>query len=137
MASSQRPSKKRYGWTCICMVASLRVDHDLETAPDHPLAVKGKRLGIHHAGEALVLHRFRVHAVAIGARLVDDVGKEHRLAGLLLHRAQERGALAPLHVVRDALAELERAIVVPDLRNFALPGAVLMRGSLLALCYCA
>src|SRR5436189_4388515 len=128
MASSQRPSKKRYGWTCICMVASLRVDDDLETAPDHPLAVKGKRLRIHHAGEALVLHRSRIHAVAIGARLVDDVGKEHRLAGLLLHRARKRGALAPLHVVGDALAEFERAVVAPDLGDFARHGAVLLQG---------
>src|ERR1044072_4370791 len=126
MASSQRPSKKRYGWTCICMVASLRVYDDLETAPDHPLGIEGERLRIHDPGDALVLHRLLVHAVAIGARLVDDVGEEHRLAGLLLHRAQERGALAPLHVVRDALAEFERAVVAPHLRHFARQSAVLL-----------
>src|SRR5436190_6778202 len=135
MASSQRPSKKRYGWTCICMVASLRVDHDLETAPDHPLRIERQRLGVHHAGDALVLHRFRVYAITIGARFVDDVREEHRLAGFLLHRAQERGALAPLHVVRDALAEFERAVVAPDLGHFARHRAVLLQRSLRDRCY--
>src|SRR6185369_1348468 len=124
MASSQRPSKKRYGWTCICMVASLRVYDDLETAPDHPLRIEWERLRIHHRGDTLVLHRLLVHAVAIGARLVDHVGEEHRLAGLLLHRAQERGALAPLHIVGDALAKFERAVVAPDLADLLRDAAV-------------
>src|SRR5260221_11299391 len=113
------------------MVASLLVDYDLEAAPDHALRVEGQRLRIHHPGEALVLHRLRVHAVAVGARLVEDVGKEPRLAGLLLHRAQEGGALAPAHVVGNALAEFEGAVITPWLggllRHAAVGGQLLLR----------
>src|SRR5947208_10393522 len=113
MASSQRPSKKRYG--CTCMVASLRVHDYFETAPDDALRVERQRLRIHHARDALIFHCAGVDTVAIGTRLVDDVREKHGLAGFLLHRAQERSALAPLNVVGDALAELERAVVAPDL----------------------
>src|SRR6185503_20655120 len=65
--------------------------------------------------------------VAVGARLVRDVGEAHRLARLLLHRAQERGALAPLHVVGHALAELERAVVAPDLAHLLRHRQVLLQ----------
>src|SRR2546423_5940281 len=99
----------------ISVVDRLKVYPHLEAAPKHALAVEGQLFRIHHAGEALVLHHLGIDAVALGARLVDDVGKEHRLAGFLLHRARERGALADAHVVGQALAELERAVLAPHL----------------------
>src|SRR6185295_5916158 len=89
----------------------------LEPAKDHAASVERQVLRIHPGGEALVLHRLGVDAVAVGARLVHDVGKAHRLARLLLHRARERRALAPAHIVGDALAELERAVFAPDLAH--------------------
>src|SRR5256885_1578225 len=96
------------------MVVSLSVYDHLEAAPDHALRIEGQLLRVHHAGEALVLHRLGVHTVTLRARAVDDVRKAHRLVRFLLHRAQERGALAPGHVVRHAFAELERTVLAPD-----------------------
>src|SRR5947207_15154077 len=60
----------------ISVVDRLKVYQHLEAAPKHALAVEGQLFRIHHAGEALVLHHLGIDAVALGARLVDDVGKE-------------------------------------------------------------
>src|SRR5438270_3533561 len=106
------------------MVISLKVHHHFEATPEHALAVEGQRFRIHHFRQALVLHHLGVHAVAIGARPVDDVREKHRLAGPLLHRARERRALAPGDIVRHAFAELERAVVAPHLARAARHGAV-------------
>src|SRR5262249_8480194 len=51
------------------------------------------------------------------AGLVGDPGEHHRLARLELHTARERGQLADLDIVCAALAELERAVVSPDLAS--------------------
>src|SRR5262245_55964640 len=93
----------------------LEVDHSLEAAPDHALGIEGHRFGIHHLGKPLVLHHLRVDAVTSGARLVDDIGEHDGLAGLLLDAARERCSLSPLDVVGDAFAELQRAVLAPDL----------------------
>src|SRR5207249_4010187 len=89
-------------------------DDGLEPAPEHPFAVEGHRLGVHHLGQARVLHRLGVDAIALGAGLVDDVGEHHRLVGLQLDAARKRGPFAPLDVVGDALDVLERAVFAPD-----------------------
>src|SRR5262249_42284703 len=93
----------------------LESNHRLESAPDHTLGIEGHRFGIHHLGKTLVLHHLRVDAVASGARLVDDIGEHYGLTGLLLDATREGCSLSPLDVVGDAFAELQRAVLAPDL----------------------
>src|SRR5687768_17647130 len=50
----------------------------------------------------------------MGARLVDDVGEHHRLAGLGLGELGERQAHLHLEVVAHAFAVVERAVILPD-----------------------
>src|SRR5712691_8589619 len=88
--------------------------HHLEPAVEHALAVERHRLGVHHAREALVLHDLAHNAVAMLAILVDDPGKPDDLVLLQLDALRERGVLARLHVVRDALPVLERAVLPAD-----------------------
>src|SRR5207245_9038904 len=90
------------------------LDQDLESAPEHALAVERHRLRVHHLCQALVLHDLRHDAVAMRARLVNDVGEHHRLAGFELDALRERRALARLHLVGRALVVLERAVLAPD-----------------------
>src|SRR5437899_5949934 len=90
------------------------IDHDLESAPEHALAVEWHRLRVHHLRQALVLHDLGHDAVAMRARLVHDVGEHHRLAGFQLDALRERRALARLHVIGRALVILERAVLAPD-----------------------
>jgi hypothetical protein len=87
----------------------------LEPAPEHPLAVEGHRLGIHHVGQAWILHGLGVDPVPMRPGLVDDEGEHHRLVGLELDATRERRPLAPLHVVGDAFDVLEGAVVAPYL----------------------
>src|SRR5262249_4675011 len=94
---------------------ALEINHSLEAAPDHALGVEGHRCRIHHLGEALILHHFRIYAVAVGARLVDDVGEEDGLAGLLLDAARKGRSLSPRDVIGDAFAKLQRTVLAPDL----------------------
>src|SRR5882762_5161026 len=60
------------------------VDHHLESAPEHALAVERHRLRVHHLRQALVLHDLGHDAVAMRARLVHDVREHHHLAGFEL-----------------------------------------------------
>src|SRR5262245_32018985 len=76
------------------MRLSLQVDQGLEAAVDHAPRVEGHGLGIHGPGNALVGHHLLVDAVPVAARLVHDVGKEHRLTRLELHAAGNRGRLS-------------------------------------------
>src|SRR5262249_28140402 len=73
------------------------------------------------------LHYF----VAMRARLVDDPGEDDRLVALKLDAARKRSPLAVGHVVADALVELERAVLQPDLgrelRHAAVLGELLLR----------
>src|SRR5258708_486004 len=57
----------------------------------------------------------RVDAVAIGAGFVDDIGEEHGLPALLLDAARKGGSLSPTDVIGNAFAELQRAVLAPDL----------------------
>src|SRR5882762_10872901 len=98
--------------------------HDLEAAVDHALGVERQRLEVHHAGQARVLHHLFIHAVAVLARFVYDPRKPDHLAGLELDAPRERSALAPLHVVGDALPVLERPVLAPDLAGLERHAAV-------------
>src|ERR1043165_7871807 len=104
--------------------AVSRLHDDLEPAVYHPPPVERHRLRLHQVGEARVLHDPGEAAVARGARLVDDIGKHHRLVLLHLHAARERGPLAHLHVVGNAFAKLERAVLAPDFSGLLCHGAV-------------
>src|SRR5216117_1432075 len=90
------------------------VDHHLESAPKHALAIERHRLRIHHLRQALVLHDLGHDAVAMRARLVHDVREHHRLAGFELDASRKRRALARLDVVGRALVVLEGAVLAPD-----------------------
>src|SRR5688500_8693440 len=98
-------------------VLVLKIDHHLESAEHHALAVERHRLGIHHVREPRILHRLRVDAIAILARLVDDPGEPDLFALLELHAAREGSRLAVLHVVGHAFVVAQRAVVEPDLRG--------------------
>src|SRR5258706_8549389 len=63
-------------------------------------------------------------AVAVLARFVYDPREPHYLASLELDAPRERGALAPFHVVCDALTVLERAVLPPDLAGLERHAAV-------------
>src|SRR5690606_20565328 len=77
--------------------------HDrLEAAKEHALAVEWHVLGT-QVRQARIGHDFLVDPVALRARLVDDPGKDHHLAGLELDALRERGVLARLDVVGHAL----------------------------------
>src|SRR5258708_12207471 len=90
-------------------------EQELEAAVDHPLGVERHGFRVHHVGQARILHHLGVDAVPLRARLVHDIGEHHGLAGLLLDAARKRSALAPLHVVRDALPVFEGAVLLPNL----------------------
>src|ERR1700704_434032 len=96
-------------------ITALRADQELESAEDHALAVEGHRLRIHHLCEPGILHDFRVDAIAMRARLVDDPGEDHGLAGLELDALRERRPLSHLDVLGDVFPELEGAVIAPDL----------------------
>src|SRR5712692_8727262 len=109
-------------WSCVprgpyapSFAARSGVDQDLEPAPEHALAVERHRLRVHHLCQALVLHDLGGDPVAIRARLVNDVGEHHRLAGFQLDALRERRALARLDVIGHALDIFQRAVVPPDL----------------------
>src|SRR6185369_13486404 len=112
-------------------VAASHLHHRLEPSPEHALAVERELLGVHHVGEALVLHHLGVYAVAVLARLVDDEREPDHLAGLELHALRERGALARLHIVGHALDIFERAMLAPDLAgpfgHLAIGGDIALR----------
>src|SRR5882672_2766432 len=90
------------------------IDYDLESAPEHALAVERHRLRVHQLRQALILHDLGHDAVAMRARLVHDVREHYRLAGFELDALREGGALARLHVVGRALVVLEGAVLAPD-----------------------
>src|SRR5438093_13264222 len=96
------------------LIALSCIDHDLEPAPEHALAIERHRLRVHHLRQALVLHDLGHDAVAMRARLVHDVREHHRLAGFELDALRKRRALARLDVVGRALVVLEGAVLAPD-----------------------
>src|SRR4030095_8107925 len=100
---------------CKRTTANSALDQDLESAPEHALAVERHCLGVHHLRQPRILHDFRIDAIAFRARLVDDVGEHDRLSGLELDALRERRVLARLDVVGDALDVFEGAVVAPDL----------------------
>src|SRR5712691_186829 len=100
---------------CVSLMALSCIDHDLEPAPEHALAVERHGLRVHHLRQALVLHDLGVDAVAMRARLVHNVGEHHRLAGFQLDALRERGVLARFDVVGQALDVFQRSVVPPDL----------------------
>src|SRR5262249_28395849 len=79
------------------------------------LPSKGSALGSIMSAQARVFHHFGIDAIAVGARLVHDIGEHHRLSRLEFDALRERRVLARLDVVGDALDVLERAVVTPDL----------------------
>src|SRR5260221_1983622 len=91
----------------------------LESAPEHALAVEGELLRVHHVREALVAEDFLHDAVALRARLVDDIGEHHGLARLELDALREGRVLARLYVVGDALQVFQRAVLAPHLPGLA------------------
>src|SRR5262245_17830376 len=95
----------------------LSVEQKLETAEDHPLAVEGHRLRIHHLRKPRVLHHLRIDPIAVRARLVHDPGENHGLAGLELDAARERRPLSDLDIVGDIFPELESAVTAPNLAH--------------------
>jgi hypothetical protein len=82
---------------------------------DHALRVEGQRFGVHHVRKPRVAHHLGIDAVPVAARFIDDPQKAHRLVRLELHALRKRGELARLDVVGDAFAELDRAMLAPDL----------------------
>jgi hypothetical protein len=95
---------------------ALPIYDRLESAVDHPLDVEGHLLVRLHA---LVGHHLRVHLVTVRARLVGDEGEHDGLVALGLHAQRERRDLALRHVVGDALAVVQRAVLHPDLAGLA------------------
>src|SRR5690349_13900870 len=83
--------------------SKLEVHEHPEAAERHSLAVERHRLRIHHVREPRILHRLRVHPVAILARFVDDPREPDFLALLELHALRERHLPTVHHVVGDAL----------------------------------
>src|SRR6185503_16918122 len=88
------------------------LDEDLEAAVGHPLRVE--RHLLRHRRHAGILHDLRVDPVAVGARLVDDVGEDRDLPGLELHRLGKRAAAVGLQIVPDALHVVDRAVLHPQ-----------------------
>src|SRR6478672_1144953 len=95
------------------------LDQHLEAAIDHALAVERHPLAVHHGAQPLVLHYFGVDAVAMSARLESYPREYHRLVRLELDATWKRRPFADFHVVGDAFAELERAVLTPDLAGLA------------------
>jgi hypothetical protein len=54
-------------------------------------------------------------------RLEHDVGEQYRLAGLGFDSARKRLSHFDVQIVAGTLAELERAVVSPDLPAFCAP----------------
>src|SRR5688500_7673170 len=95
----------------------LTLDRYLEPAVHHALEVEWHLLPLHHGGDPRIGHDLRVHAVAVLARLVEDPRKNDGLSWL---RTDPLGVGQPhrdLQVVADALAILERAVLLPHLRR--------------------
>src|SRR5882672_990288 len=93
----------------------LEGNHPLEPAEHHALAVERHRLRIHHVREPRILHRLRVHTIAILARFVNDPREPHLFALLELHALREGSVLADFDVVSHALVVTECAVVRPNL----------------------
>jgi hypothetical protein len=100
-------------------IRRLQSHRQLEPAPDQALAIEGHGLRVHHRLQARVLHDLGHDAVAMGARLVDHPREDHHLVALELHALRERGPLARLHIISDALPVLQRAMLAPDLAGLA------------------
>src|SRR5215813_5481220 len=106
------------------MARSSGLDQRLESAPEHALAGEGHLLRVHHVREPLVAQDLLEDAVAVTARLVDDVGEHDGLSRLELHALGKGRALARLHVVADALQIFQRTVLAPDLARLARQAAV-------------
>src|SRR5690606_16962656 len=89
------------------------LDDGLEAAPEHASGVErqGGRIHVRQAG---ILHHRRVDAVPFLARGVADPGEHHHLVGLELDRLRERGDLAGLDVIGNALDVFQGAVLEPD-----------------------
>src|SRR6476619_1142145 len=105
------------------------LDDDLEPPHCHALHVEGHRLRVHHGLHSRVLHHFRVDAIAIGLRLVDDPGEDDRLPTPELRQFRETPPR--LELVSHGLEIFERAVLAPDLpgllRDPAVGGQFLLR----------
>src|SRR2546426_1542098 len=87
----------------------------LEPAVEHALAVERHVFWIAHSADARVFHHLGVDAVAMRARLVNDVSEHHRLAGLGLDSLRERRPEFHGQVVADTFAVFDRAVLAPNL----------------------
>jgi hypothetical protein len=67
-----------------------------------------------HFRQARVFHYFGIDAVALGARLVDDVSEDHGFAGFQFDALRKRRVFAGLHIVSHAFYILKGAMVAPD-----------------------
>ena len=96
-----------------------RIDQDFEPAVDHALVIKGHRFHIHRIGEARILHNFGVDAVAMHARLEQNIRKHHRLTWLELDLGRERHPQLHIEIstgafFKNALAIAMRCFSPPD-----------------------
>src|SRR5437763_11296735 len=95
---------------------SSEVDDDLEAAEEHALGVEWHLLRA-HPRHTRVAHHLGVYAIAMCARPVHDPREHHCLVALELDALRERSDLSRLHVVRDALAVFQRAVLSPGLAH--------------------
>src|SRR5262245_11444910 len=124
-ASHRLSSMQHSSRYCMSSSRAPLCAHDyLEPAEDHPLGVERHALDVAHHVHPLVLHHLCVDAVAMLARLVHDVGEDHRFAVLLLDAARERCPLAPAHVVGHGLDVVRRAVLEPDFAGDARDAAI-------------
>ena len=94
--------------------ALLEVDHDLESTEGHALHIEGHGLRVHHLRHPRIFHNLRIHAVAMGARLVENPRKEDCLAWLCFREARKWDPHFRFKVLADALHIVQRAMFLPD-----------------------
>lgn len=95
--------------------------HDrLEPATGHAFEIEWRVLGIAHLVQPRVGHDLFVHAVAVFARLVDDVGENDSLAGFDLREFRKRGGHSGhVEIVAGAFDVFEGAVFLPKLAGFS------------------
>src|SRR5829696_2314476 len=98
---------------------ALDLDRHAEAPINHALAIERHPFRLHHLLEARIFHDLRVYAVALLTRPEHDPGEDDGLSLFDLDATREGRHLAHLHVVGDALAELDRTQLSPNLPRFA------------------